>query len=685
MFPLPRFGFADGVTLSGYCAAVSCNLSSSTEEAAFAEGVGGLDLVEEPEVLFDRLSRGSTTLTAVELFSLLVWDSSAWESDPAEKVVRHLWNSIVHQGDLRQIALYRVLLANKEKWPGPDPLIRLLSADLKARLLLQWPDKSQARILMCLANEDAQGLAAVIIKAHDADLPARYLRRLKLLGRLPVAEAALPFWIAGWASLNQAKRSGLAKQVGLSHVLEGLDFTRSLHVAGLILDDAAIQQKMQDSRESWPILEAWFRQKNSDALWRNGLTDVQRQRLEQWLRSVNFRDFQRWSRRIISALPGLLADHEFEQCEKQQNQLNRRVIYWQNYQRQFKQVRFLLPSETLEIFREDDEDLEIGTNVSVLGQHHAGCEVGIFHVGEYCLIEFFRGRLSELRILKAEDAPRLFSQERWTLEGLRALAYEWIQDHSYFWQSELVFVLDKIFSIRPDDTRVLFGEHQWFLYGGNWLLKPEQQKDRDSEIKRWAYHLDGVGKRQWEQQRRRIDQLLGRAVELPQPVEEVKTPQPPIEVKAPAPPISGWYKVDGNGQRMPANAMNWAAVSDAKSGLMWAVSPSKSANFPNPVKAMTWHDAQEWVAMVNRLSWGGFCDWRLPTVEELESLLTRKKAPRLHIREDLFSDISSVSYIVWTSSLGSGGYERTVNFHNGRADNLDKNCNRYVRVVRSGQ
>ena len=41
--------------------------------------------------------------------------------------------------------------------------------------------------------------------------------------------------------------------------------------------------------------------------------------------------------------------------------------------------------------------------------------VGIFHVGEYCLIEFFRGRLSELRILKAEEAPRLFSQERWTL------------------------------------------------------------------------------------------------------------------------------------------------------------------------------------------------------------------------------------------------------------------------------
>ena len=135
--------------------------------------------------------------------------------------------------------------------------------------------------------------------------------RMHRLGRLPVAEAALPFWIAGWAGLNQAKRSGLAKQVGLSHVLEGLDFTRSLHVAGLILDDASIQQKMQDSRESWPILEAWFRQKNSDALWRNGLTDVQRQRLEQWLRSVNFRDFQRWSRRIISALPGLLADHEF--------------------------------------------------------------------------------------------------------------------------------------------------------------------------------------------------------------------------------------------------------------------------------------------------------------------------------------------------------------------------------------
>ncbi len=621
MFPLPRFDFVNSVSLSDHCAALARNLSRPLAESGVTGGGDGLDLVEEPEELFERLSRGSTTLAAVELFSLLVWDSEAWEREPAERVVRHLWNSIVHQSDLRQIALYRVLLANKEKWPGPDPLIRLLSNDLKTRLLLQWPDKSQARVLMCLANEDAQGLADVIIKAHDADLPVQYLRRLKLLGRLPVAEAALPFWIAGWAGLKPGRRTGLARQTGLPQVLADLDFTRSLQVAQVILEDEVIRQKMQATQESWPELEIWFRQRNSDALWRNGLTDLQRQRLEQWLRSVSFRDFQRWSRRIIDALPKILDDPKKEEQEK--NQLDRRVTYWQNYQQQFQQVRFLLPSETLEVLREEDKSLEVGANVSVLGEHRAGCEVGIFHIGKYCLVEFFRGKQSELRILKEEYATQLFTQARWTLEGLRELPYEWIQDHNRFWQSELVFVLDRIFDVRPDKTNVFFGERQSFMYGGEWVLKSVQQIIRDEQIKKWAYHLDEAGKRKWAQQRRSIDQLLGRVIESPEPV-EFEAPACPIQPasdKTPVRRVSGWYKVDDNGLRLPADASYWAAVCDAKSGLMWAVNILSTVDFPNPSGRVQWDTACMWEQEVNESGWCGFHDWRLPTEREIEDLL----------------------------------------------------------------
>ena len=71
----------------------------------------------------------------------------------------------------------------------------------------------------------------------------------------------------------------------------------------------------------------------------------------------------------------------------------------------------------------------------------------------------------------------------------------------------------------------------------------------------------------------------------------------------------------------PRFAVSGDCVTDNLTGLMWA----KNGNMPNGTK--TWQGALAYVASLN--SRGGLCgytDWRLPNVNELESLVNVKQS-----------------------------------------------------------
>ena len=161
------------------------------------------------------------------------------------------------------------------------------------------------------------------------------------------------------------------------------------------------------------------------------------------------------------------------------------------------------------------------------------------------------------------------------------------------------------------------------------------------------------------------------------------TPQQEQAVKQ----FAGWEKVDADGRRLPARAPQYAAVIDQKTKLMWAINPDKTADFPNPAKEMSWHEAQDWLKDVNRRGWCGHKDWRLPTLDELKTLLLPEKQQRLYLRRDVFTDVSADNYWVWTSSpcADDGDYAWIVYFHYGNASSGNKNDYYFVRVVRSGQ
>jgi len=114
-------------------------------------------------------------------------------------------------------------------------------------------------------------------------------------------------------------------------------------------------------------------------------------------------------------------------------------------------------------------------------------------------------------------------------------------------------------------------------------------------------------------------------------------------------------------------------VIDIKTGLMW----HQRGSF----KSMGINKAKKWIKVLNRSRFGGFADWRLPTVDEGASLLEKKKwYGNLHI----FSVFSVVQKEIWTSDrIGRKKSNWIVSFKKGRIRSVSLFKKRaFVRPVR---
>ena len=114
-------------------------------------------------------------------------------------------------------------------------------------------------------------------------------------------------------------------------------------------------------------------------------------------------------------------------------------------------------------------------------------------------------------------------------------------------------------------------------------------------------------------------------------------------------------------------------VTDTDTGLMW-----QQATAPG---TYTWDGA---ISYCVNLTLGGYSDWRLPTIQELISIVDYKKYHPA-INADYFHDTKSSCY--WTSApdARSTGHARFVSFYYGDVNYGNKSSSYYVRAVRGGQ
>ena len=116
-------------------------------------------------------------------------------------------------------------------------------------------------------------------------------------------------------------------------------------------------------------------------------------------------------------------------------------------------------------------------------------------------------------------------------------------------------------------------------------------------------------------------------------------------------------------------------ITDYSTGLMWQKhGTEKERNYEN---------AKVYIEEVNREKFAGYSDWRLPTIDELKSLMTSKEINGSHINQ-IFDKAQENC---WTSdmSMSASGFVWYVAFMRGVIFRVHSSGSNHVRAVRSLQ
>jgi len=147
-----------------------------------------------------------------------------------------------------------------------------------------------------------------------------------------------------------------------------------------------------------------------------------------------------------------------------------------------------------------------------------------------------------------------------------------------------------------------------------------------------------------------------------------------------------YTKLDANGNELPDDAAAWAMIRDNITGLIWE-NKTADGSIHDTGTATNWNNAQIFIiSQFNARKFGGYNDWRLPTVKELSSIVDRSiilASPA--INTDYFPNTASSSY--WSSTTYASIPESAwlVSFRSGGLSYGKKSCSGgQVRAVRSG-
>jgi hypothetical protein len=135
-----------------------------------------------------------------------------------------------------------------------------------------------------------------------------------------------------------------------------------------------------------------------------------------------------------------------------------------------------------------------------------------------------------------------------------------------------------------------------------------------------------------------------------------------------------WNKIIPGAQRF-IDALDGSAILDKETGLVWAKSLDATQR--------TWLEASDYCTT---LTLGGRLGWRLPTIEELASLIDPSVAgsPKLPTGHSFQNVLNG---IYWSSRNYSGNNENawSVNMDTGAVNNKIKSNGYFVWPVRSGE
>jgi hypothetical protein len=176
--------------------------------------------------------------------------------------------------------------------------------------------------------------------------------------------------------------------------------------------------------------------------------------------------------------------------------------------------------------------------------------------------------------------------------------------------------------------------------------------------------------------------------------QEIPCPQPgePLYGQdaqyAPCNPHS-YTKLDASSNPLPDNApWPWAMVRDNVTGLIWEVK-TDDGSIHDKDNEYDWYDAQDvFITDLNTNSFGGYNEWRMPTIKELSTLVDSSIPflwPSPTINTDYFPN--TLSSLYWSSTAHAYGPSHAWYLYlgNGEVSSQGKSKYEAVRAVRGGQ
>ena len=120
------------------------------------------------------------------------------------------------------------------------------------------------------------------------------------------------------------------------------------------------------------------------------------------------------------------------------------------------------------------------------------------------------------------------------------------------------------------------------------------------------------------------------------------------------PPI--YTKLDADGNELPPDAPNWSMVRDEVAMLIWEVK-TDDGGIHDKDRYYNWQDSQDFfVTIINNENFGGYSDWRLPTIKEL-SLLIQPDKITVSIDEGYFpntlANVFNNTTPYWSSTINN--------------------------------
>ena len=142
--------------------------------------------------------------------------------------------------------------------------------------------------------------------------------------------------------------------------------------------------------------------------------------------------------------------------------------------------------------------------------------------------------------------------------------------------------------------------------------------------------------------------------------------------------LDGRYtKLDASGAELSNDAKEWAITFDSSTGLYWEVK-SASDDIHSKDGVYSYSKAKKnFIAKLNEENFGGFSDWRLPTLQELTKL--REKGDETpYINQEAYPNTVPSEYICWELCGNGEITPRKVKFGKQKA----KKRSSFVRAVR---